>query len=276
MHIDPGEVSPLEDKPSTTPQLTFGTPFTSPPTAIAPELSSSEATTSDEDSAIADESAADLDSDSDSDSPDESTETSSESEVSCSEEDSVDLDKIEVGEESEKKTGGIGVNSVPSDRILDDSGNGKKIKPATKPTVVQNTTVPTIVSFKDTTSLNHTPIHSPQETIHGTTKLSQPSAKPELNSVIPSAHTVPDQMDTTSTKSNSSSDNFFASGGWGDEPEPAPWKWTQMPLDYMGILAEQRRTVFHEFRISDGKGEWLCPQYSGPPNYHGVTYLRWC
>lgn len=31
-------------------------------------------------------------------------------------------------------------------------------------------------------------------------------------------------------------------GGWGEEPEPALWKWQEMPFDYMGILEEQRRT----------------------------------
>ena len=51
--------------------------------------------------------------------------------------------------------------------------------------------------------------------------------------------------------------------GWGEEPEPAPWEWQAMPFDYMGILAEQRRTVFYEFRERDGKGEWTLPNYEG-------------
>jgi len=36
-----------------------------------------------------------------------------------------------------------------------------------------------------------------------------------------------------------------------------------MPFDYMGILEEQRRTVFYEFRERDGKQEWVVPDYSG-------------
>ena len=53
-------------------------------------------------------------------------------------------------------------------------------------------------------------------------------------------------------------------GGWGEEPEPAPWEWQHMPFDYMGILEEQRRTVFWEFRETrDGKGEWVLPNYQG-------------
>lgn len=55
------------------------------------------------------------------------------------------------------------------------------------------------------------------------------------------------------------------SEGWGDEPGPASWDWKEMPFDYMGILEEQRRTVFYEYREQDGKGEWNVPQYDGAP-----------
>jgi hypothetical protein len=121
------------------------------------------------------------------------------------------------------------------------------------------------------------PIHDPQNVVRNTVKSSEPDskAKPQFNAAVEFRNT-PDRMDSTSTKSNSSSDNPFASGGWGDEPDPAPWEWKAMPLDYMGFLAEQRRTVFHEFRVSDGKGEWLRPNYSGPPNYSGISALGSC
>jgi len=58
-----------------------------------------------------------------------------------------------------------------------------------------------------------------------------------------------------------------AAGGWGDAPGPAPWEWQAMPFDYMGILEEQRRTVFYEFRERDGKPEWVVPDYSGIQAY---------
>lgn len=54
-------------------------------------------------------------------------------------------------------------------------------------------------------------------------------------------------------------------GGWGEEPGPAPWDWQAMPFDYMGILEEQRRTVFYEFHEHDGKGEWINPKYKCLP-----------
>ena len=57
------------------------------------------------------------------------------------------------------------------------------------------------------------------------------------------------------------------SEGWGDEPGPASWDWKEMPFDYMGILEEQRRTVFYEYREQDGKGEWNVPQYDGTPRH---------
>ena len=57
-------------------------------------------------------------------------------------------------------------------------------------------------------------------------------------------------------------------GGWGEEPGPAPWDWQAMPFDYMGILEEQRRTVFYEFHEHNGKGEWI------DPKYHGLNLLR--
>lgn len=253
--------------------------YTNPSTV---EVSSSEATTSDESSSLGDESSTGSDSASDSDSDsassEETDETSSESEVSSIEEQSADLTNFEVGGElGEEKVGDAGVDRVPSERILDDDWDGKGIEMTAKATIVKTTAAPTTVGQKDTTETSQRPSHSLRNIIHDTNKPSQPSANPEQsNSPMPSAHSTPDQMDSTSTKSNSSSDNFLASEGWGDEPESAPWEWTQMPLDYMGILAEQRRTVFHEFRISDGKGEWLRPKYSGPPNYYGILRLRWC
>jgi len=33
----------------------------------------------------------------------------------------------------------------------------------------------------------------------------------------------------------------------------------------MGILEEQRRTVFYEFHERDGKGEWIKGHYQGFP-----------
>ena len=44
-------------------------------------------------------------------------------------------------------------------------------------------------------------------------------------------------------------------GGWGEDPEPAPWDWKGMPFDYMGILEEQRRTVYYELHERDGQEE---------------------
>ena len=71
--------------------------------------------------------------------------------------------------------------------------------------------------------------------------------------------------DDTAKKSHSQLPPELA-GGWGEEPEPAPWEWQHMPFDYMGILEEQRRTVFWEFRETrDGKGEWVLPNYQGLP-----------
>jgi hypothetical protein len=251
-------------------------------TPLTVEVSSSEATTSDESSSLGDESSTGSDSASDSasdsDSSEETSETSSESEASSTEEQSVDLTNFEVGGElGDEKVGDVGVDRVPSERILDNDWDGKGIEMTAKATIVETIDAPTTVSRKETTETNPTPSHTLQNIIRDTNKLSQPSANPEpSNSPMPSAHSTPDKMDSTSINSSSSSDNLFASGGWGDEPEPAPWEWTQMPLDYMGILAEQRRTVFHEFRISDGKGEWRRPKYSGPPNYYGILRLRWC
>ena len=53
-------------------------------------------------------------------------------------------------------------------------------------------------------------------------------------------------------------------GGWGEEPEPAPWDWSAMPIDHLGILEEQRRTVFYESReTGTGTGEWILPNQGG-------------
>lgn len=63
--------------------------------------------------------------------------------------------------------------------------------------------------------------------------------------------------------------------GWGDVVEPAPWEWKSMPLDCSGILEEQRRTVFYEFRDKgNGEGEWIIPKHQTPPNYHGIHFLK--
>lgn len=60
--------------------------------------------------------------------------------------------------------------------------------------------------------------------------------------------------------------------GWGDVVEAAPWEWQSMPLDCTGILEEQRRTVFYEFRDKgNGEGEWVIPNYQNPPDYHGIV-----
>ena len=50
-------------------------------------------------------------------------------------------------------------------------------------------------------------------------------------------------------------------GGWGNEPTPAPWDWQGMPFDYMGILEEQRRTVYYELHERDGQEEWVLKDY---------------
>ena len=62
--------------------------------------------------------------------------------------------------------------------------------------------------------------------------------------------------------------------GWGDSVEPASWEWQTMPLDCTGILEEQRRTVFYEFRDKgNGEGEWVIPSHRSPPNYQGNIFL---
>jgi len=62
--------------------------------------------------------------------------------------------------------------------------------------------------------------------------------------------------------------------GWGDSVEPASWEWQTMPLDCTGILEEQRRTVFYEFRDKgNGEGEWVIPTHQNPPNYQGNIFL---
>jgi len=62
--------------------------------------------------------------------------------------------------------------------------------------------------------------------------------------------------------------------GWGDSVEPASWEWQTMPLDCTGILEEQRRTVFYEFRDKgNGEGEWVIPTLQNPPNYQGNPFL---
>jgi hypothetical protein len=72
---------------------------------------------------------------------------------------------------------------------------------------------------------------------------------------------------TSNTKSDTSVDESHLpselAGGWGEEPDPAPWDWQAMPFDYMGILEEQRRTVFYELHEHDGKEEWTIPKYKG-------------
>lgn len=72
---------------------------------------------------------------------------------------------------------------------------------------------------------------------------------------------------TSHTKSDSDKSCLHPelAGGWGEEPGPAPWDWQAMPFDYMGILEEQRRTVFYEFHEHNGKGEWIDPKYNCIP-----------
>ena len=65
-------------------------------------------------------------------------------------------------------------------------------------------------------------------------------------------------------------------GGWGEEPGPAPWEWQQMPFDYMGILDEQHRTIFYEFHERDGKGEWTLPNYAGRIREIGLMLDKQC
>jgi hypothetical protein len=240
-------------------------------------MSASETTTSEETSSPDDESATGADSDSDSESSDgDTSESSSESEESTSEEEDDGMERSEDGGEVEQEKGaGIGIVSVPSERILNEGQRDKRKEMPTKAEVLKSIDVPETIPPLDSKEKASVPIHGPQNAGHNAVKSSEldAKAKPKFDPTVESLQNAPDGMDSTSTKSNSSSDNFFASGGWGDEPEPAPWEWAAMPLDYMGFLAEQRRTVFHEFRVSDGKGEWLRPNYSGPPNYAGTPPL---
>ena len=237
-------------------------------------MTSSEMTTSDEASSQDDESTTGSDSNTDSETSEGDTnESSSESEDSTSEEEDDEMERSEAGGEVEQeKIASIGVLSVPSDRILNEGESDEK-KEMVKVEMVSTEAIAPMDSKEDVP----VPIHAPQNVVRNTVKSSEPDrkAKPQSNPAVEALNT-PEGMDSTSTKSNSSSDNPFASGGWGDEPDPAPWEWKAMPLDYMGFLAEQRRTVFHEFRVSDGKGEWLRPNYSGPPNYFGIAVLRSC
>jgi hypothetical protein len=88
-----------------------------------------------------------------------------------------------------------------------------------------------------------------------------------------------DMSDSPShAKSDTSSDNIVLppelAGGWGEEPEPASWDWQGMPFDYMGILEEQRRTVFYEFHEHNGKGEWKLPKNKGANFPSNVSNCR--
>jgi hypothetical protein len=77
------------------------------------------------------------------------------------------------------------------------------------------------------------------------------------------------KFDSSSHEKSDSDKNCLPpelAGGWGEEPGPAPWDWQAMPFDYMGILEEQRRTVFYEFHEHNGKGEWIDPKYEGLPS----------
>jgi hypothetical protein len=66
-------------------------------------------------------------------------------------------------------------------------------------------------------------------------------------------------------------------GGWGDEPTPAPWDWQGMPFDYMGILEEQRRTVYYELHERDGQEEWVLKNYKKgiSPRFWIDANCRW-
>ncbi len=90
-----------------------------------------------------------------------------------------------------------------------------------------------------------TEVSSPRSTGTGESEQSQPTGSSKCSPVKVSSPTPSSEM------------------GWGDEPGPAEWNWKEMPFDYMGILEEQRRTVFYEYREQDGKGEWKVPLYDG-------------
>jgi hypothetical protein len=243
-------------------------------------MSSSEMTTSEETSSLDDESATGSDSNSDSESSDgDTSETPSESEESTSEEEDFEIERSAAeGAVGEERIAGIGVVSILSERILNNDNDEKRKEMTRRAVLLESGDITETVAPSDSKERTSVAIHSPQIIVHNPLKSSQPDTKamPKFRPTVESPQNTPDQMDEISTKSNSSSDNPFASGGWGDEPESAPWEWAAMPLDYMGFLAEQRRTVFHEFRVSDGKGEWRCPKYSGPPNYSGISHLRFC
>ena len=63
-------------------------------------------------------------------------------------------------------------------------------------------------------------------------------------------------------------------GGWGEDPEPAPWDWKGMPFDYMGILEEQRRTVYYELHERDGHEEWVVKDYKKGVTLSNLTPPR--
>jgi hypothetical protein len=224
---------------------------TSKDSSATSELSSSEQTASeDADSTENSENTSSSDSESDSNSSDNSEETSDEEETS---EDDTDTAK------------------VPSD-----------IDPSSKNCAAQNIktaseTIPSkIISIpQDTTKIPmETPIgNAPQvnwddqgtysavesPTISSTHRNNPPSES--KSSVSDSTMNKPDNLKSEEDVSDSLPTEL--AGGWGETPEPADWEWQAMPFDYMGILEEQHRTVFYEFRERDGKGEWRLPNYEG-------------
>jgi hypothetical protein len=107
--------------------------------------------------------------------------------------------------------------------------------------------------------------HAPKSDDHTTAIDITSSSKADATS--PPVIVKSDATDIEPSTSNESTDKSLSAehNNWGDDPRPAPWDWQQMPLDYMGILEEQRRTVFYEFRERDGKGEWVLPKYEGIP-----------
>lgn len=99
------------------------------------------------------------------------------------------------------------------------------------------------------------------------------SDTPQTNSTHSEHKVLREAPETTSPNSSTPPQ---LTGGWGEEPGPAPWEWQQMPFDYMGILDEQHRTVFYEFHERNGKGEWTLPNYEGQTREIGLMLDEQC
>jgi hypothetical protein len=222
------------------------------PSPLTSEISSSEQTTSDEatstDTSESTSGSASDTSSSDDSSPSDITTSSEEEEEDTSDEES------DVSANQVTKSGDDATPPKPSAGAANDkavSSEPISTKSATANNAFIETAIATVKSIDAT----------PPSPLGDDKSVGAPSSDSSPISV----HSSPSQ--------NLSSDDTAKSppqlppelvGGWGKEPEPAPWEWQHMPFDYMGILEEQRRTVFWEFRETrDGKGEWVLPNYQG-------------